>query len=290
MMSYVESNQRYGIIEAVIHLVNRDFRSLAALYQRLGFIPRDVDTKPIVVALEQALPEVLNASVGELNFKNVVNKLGDVMYKFPFSLPPYYIAIIRCLGVLEGLAIQVRPESRIIQDAYPYIASRLLTDSSPELQDALQQLIFKKGKPRYGEEDRRRMAPNLQKGAQNRFTPRHVTNNPDPALSPRHNRWERLEELLEVAGATSDYDVTLAMDQLLDYVLSDQGSEFRRIFAAELVDAVDRLGADTTSYVLRNWRALAQGTPLGPVVAPPTVGLAGVGGVVHDPGMFCVHV
>jgi predicted unusual protein kinase regulating ubiquinone biosynthesis (AarF/ABC1/UbiB family) len=47
-------------------------------------------------------------SVGELNFKNVINKLGDVMYKFPFSLPPYYIAIIRCLGVLEGLAIQVR--------------------------------------------------------------------------------------------------------------------------------------------------------------------------------------
>lgn len=47
-------------------------------------------------------------SVGELNFKNVINKLGDVMYKFPFSLPPYYIAIIRCLGVLEGLAIQVQ--------------------------------------------------------------------------------------------------------------------------------------------------------------------------------------
>lgn len=51
---------------------------------------------------------MLNASVGELNFKNVVNKLGDVMYTFPFSLPPYYIAIIRCLGVLEGVAIQVR--------------------------------------------------------------------------------------------------------------------------------------------------------------------------------------
>jgi hypothetical protein len=148
MMSYVESNQRYGIIEAVIHLVNRDFKSLASLYQRMGFIPDDVDTRPIIVALEDALPEVLNASVGELNFKNVINKLGDVMYKFPFSLPPYYIAIIRCLGVLEGLAIQVRPESRIIQDAYPYIASRLLTDSSPELQDALQQLIFKRGKPR----------------------------------------------------------------------------------------------------------------------------------------------
>ncbi|CAN0513916.1 unnamed protein product, partial [Discosporangium mesarthrocarpum] len=65
------------------------------------------DTAPIVAALEDALPDVLNASVGELNFKNVINKLGDVMYTYPFSLPPYYIAIIRCLGVLEGVAIQV---------------------------------------------------------------------------------------------------------------------------------------------------------------------------------------
>ena len=256
MMSYVESNQRYGIIEAVIHLVNRDFKSLASLYQRLGFIPTDVDTRPIIVALDSALPEVLNASVDELNFKNVINKLGDVMYKFPFSLPPYYIAIIRCLGVLEGLAIQVDPGSRIISDAYPYIASRLLTDSSPELQAALHKLIFKKGRP----------------------------------------RWERLEQLLEVAGSTSDYDVTLAMDQLLDYILSEQGSEFRRIFAAELVEAVDQLGADTTSYMLKNWRALAQATPLAPVLAvavPTAVGATTTAsnmvdeeGRVHLPGIY----
>ena len=51
--------------------------------------------------------QVLNSAVGEFNFKNVISKLGDVMYKFPFSLPPFYIAIIRCMGVLEGLAIQV---------------------------------------------------------------------------------------------------------------------------------------------------------------------------------------
>ncbi len=98
------------------------------------------------------------------------------------------------------------------------------------------------------------------------------------------HRWDRLEQLLEVAGATSDYDVTAAMDQLLDYVLSEQGAEFRRIFAAELVDAADRLGADTTDYVLRNWRTLAQSTPLAPVVLPPEPGAA-----AHDPGT-CVFV
>jgi len=108
----------------------------------MGSIPQEVDTAPIVAASENALPDVLNAAVGDFIFKNVIRKLGDVVYKFPFSLPPFYIAIIRCLGVLEGLAVQADGNFRIINEAYPYIAARLLTDPSEDLQRALQQLLF----------------------------------------------------------------------------------------------------------------------------------------------------
>ena len=76
-------------------------RIVVVFLQWLGFVPAEVETAPIAVALEAALPNVLNASVSELNFKSVVDKLGDVMYKYKFSLPPFYIALIRCLGVLE---------------------------------------------------------------------------------------------------------------------------------------------------------------------------------------------
>ncbi len=62
MVSYVEASQRYSIIEAVVHMVNRDFNALAELYRRMGFIPSDVNTAPIVDALEKALPDVLKCS------------------------------------------------------------------------------------------------------------------------------------------------------------------------------------------------------------------------------------
>jgi len=110
MMSYAAPEQRNGFLLAVVHIVNRDWGELVRVYQRLGFIPEGTDVTPIEVALEKALPDVLNADITELNFKNVVGKLGDIMYTYPFSLPPFYIAIIRCLGVLEGVAIQVRTE------------------------------------------------------------------------------------------------------------------------------------------------------------------------------------
>lgn len=210
MMSEVEPAQRYGIIEAVVHMVNRDFDALANLYVRLGFLPPETNLEPIIEALNSALPDVLGASVGELNFKSVIDKLGSVMYQYPFRLPAYYTAIIRCLGVLEGVAIQVDPNFKILNESYPYIASRLLTDPAPELQEALQCLLFDEGRP----------------------------------------RWNRLESLLDSASSAGDYDVSLAAEQLLTFLLSPRGKLARYNLADELTEELDRLGLDLTQYYL----------------------------------------
>jgi len=226
MMSTLAPEQRYGIIEAVVHIVNRDFEALAALYQRLGFVPEEVETAPIALALESALPNVLNASVSQLNFKSVVDKLGDVMYKYRFSLPPFYIAIIRCLGVLEGVALQVDSDFAIIKSAYPFIASRLLTDRSPQLQSALMALIFNEGRL----------------------------------------RWDRLEALLSSAAGTSDYDAVDAIEQIADYLLSPIGEPLLMALTEEVVETLDLLGAETAAYIYALAAQIASGTPVTEVV------------------------
>jgi predicted unusual protein kinase regulating ubiquinone biosynthesis (AarF/ABC1/UbiB family) len=80
MMSFADRTQRNGFLLAVVHIVNRDWGELVRLYRKLGFIPEGTDLTPIETALEDALPDVLSADITELNFKNVVNKLGDIMY------------------------------------------------------------------------------------------------------------------------------------------------------------------------------------------------------------------
>jgi len=216
MMSYAAANQRNGFLLAVVHLVNGDWNELVKLYVKMGFIPSETDLKPIEIALEQALPDVLNADVSELNFKNVINKLGDVMFRYPFSLPPFYIAIIRCLGVLEGLAIQVDPQTRVISEAYPYIASRVLTDSQNDLQEALQRLA--------------------------------LTNDGQV-------RWDRLYELLEKANGTAGYDITKALEKITSYLISNDGEFILNELADEIVDATDNLGTETVSYFISASRA-----------------------------------
>jgi hypothetical protein len=124
--------------------------------------------------------------------------------------------------VLEGVAIQVDPKFKILNESYPYIASRLLTDPAPELQEALQALLFD---------------------------------------AEGHPRWSRLESLLENAAATDDYDVSLAVEQLISFLLSPKGKVIRYTLADDLTNELDLLGADLSRYYLS--MAIQAGSALG---------------------------
>ena len=80
MMSTLAERQR-RTVESVIHMVNRDFEALAALYGELGFIAEGTDPRRSP-RRSTALPDVLNNTMRELNLKSVFERLGDVMYDF----------------------------------------------------------------------------------------------------------------------------------------------------------------------------------------------------------------
>jgi predicted unusual protein kinase regulating ubiquinone biosynthesis (AarF/ABC1/UbiB family) len=208
MMSQVKDYQRYGLLEAIVHLINRDFDGLARDFVKLEFLTPDTDLTPIIPAFS----EVFNGSMGtsgtnvaELDFKSITDQLSGVMYEYPFQVPAYYALILRSLVTLEGIAVVVDPEFKVMSKAYPYVAKRLLTDAAPELRASLQDLLFKDG----------------------------------------YFRWNRLENLLNNARGNEDYDLNLVLNQAIDFLLSDRGSYIRDQLADEIVHGLDGLGQST---------------------------------------------
>ncbi len=47
------------------------------------------------------------------------------------------------LAVLEGIAITFNPDYKVLGSTYPWIARKVLTDSSPQLKSSLQTLLYK---------------------------------------------------------------------------------------------------------------------------------------------------
>lgn len=209
MMSEVKTYQRYGLIEAVVHLVNRDFEGLGQDYIKLEFLTPETDLTPIIPALATVFNNALGASVAELNFKSITDQLSRVMYEYPFKVPAYYALIIRSLVTLEGIAINVDPDFKVLSKAYPYIAKRLLTDPSVELRTSLRDLLFKDGS----------------------------------------FRWNRLENLLNNAKQSDDYDVDRVLDQTLDFLFSERGEFIRDRLVDEVVNSLDILGRNTINQI-----------------------------------------
>lgn len=87
IMSETPPSARNAIIAHVVHLVNRDYTAMAEDYYALGFLPRTVDVRPIVPALEAFFDDVLSATVSELNFSTLVEGLGAILYAYPFTVP-----------------------------------------------------------------------------------------------------------------------------------------------------------------------------------------------------------
>jgi aarF domain-containing kinase len=49
------------------------------------------------------------------------------------------------LAVLEGIAIGISPNYKVLGSTYPWIARKILTDSSPQLKSSLQNLLYEEG-------------------------------------------------------------------------------------------------------------------------------------------------
>ncbi|MDB9525454.1 AarF/ABC1/UbiB kinase family protein [Oscillatoria sp. CS-180] len=209
MMSQVKPYQRYGLIEAVVHMVNRDFEGLASDYVKLEFLTPDTDLTPIIPALTEVFSNALGASVAELNFKSITDEFSALMYEYPFRVPAYYALIIRSLVTLEGIAINVDPDFKVLSKAYPYVAKRLLTDPSPQLRSSLQDLLFKDG----------------------------------------DFRWNRLENLLRNASDSDDYDMEKVINQTVDFLFSERGEFIRDRIADEVAKELDRLGQNVVQTV-----------------------------------------
>jgi aarF domain-containing kinase len=145
LMTEITDNQKYGMIEAIAHLLNRDYSEIGKDFINLDFIPEGTDTRPIVPALTKVFDVALaGGGAKSINFQELAADLAQITFDYPFRIPPYFALVIRAISVLEGIALVGNPNFAIIDEAYPYIARRLMTDDSPRLKAALKYMVYGK--------------------------------------------------------------------------------------------------------------------------------------------------
>tara|TARA_Y100001968_G_scaffold99292_1_gene89310 strand:- start:4121 stop:5767 length:1647 start_codon:yes stop_codon:yes gene_type:complete len=144
MMDSISEEDRLTLTGAIVHLINNDFESVAKDFQKLGFLSKEQDLKPLIPVLKEVLGSAIGKDVASFNFKEITNKFSELMFDYPFRVPARFALIIRAVISQEGLALRLDPDFKIIDLAYPYVAKRLLTSDTNEMLNILLDVIFDK--------------------------------------------------------------------------------------------------------------------------------------------------
>ncbi|WP_404790031.1 ABC1 kinase family protein [Altericista sp. CCNU0014] len=196
MMDQLNQETKETLVDALVHLVNKDYERLAQDFVRLGFLTPDTDITPIVPALECVFADVVGSSVGEFNFKIATDRFSDLMFQYPFRIPAKFALIIRSLVTQEGVALCLNPNFKIVEVSYPYIAKRLLTEESPAFRRRLIEVLFKDGK----------------------------------------FQWERLENMIAIARSDKSFDLVPTAQMGLQYLFSEESQFLRRQIVLALTE------------------------------------------------------
>jgi len=187
MMDQLNQDTKETLVNAVVHLINQDYATLAADFVKLGFLTPDTDIEPIIPALEAVLGDALGAKVRDFNFKTITDRFSALMYDYPFRVPAKFALIIRSLVTQEGVALSLNPDFKIVDIAYPYVARRLLKGETASLRRRLLEVLFKDGK----------------------------------------FQWQRLENLLQIARNDEDFDILPTASLGLQFLMSEEGHYIR---------------------------------------------------------------
>jgi predicted unusual protein kinase regulating ubiquinone biosynthesis (AarF/ABC1/UbiB family) len=196
MMDQLDEPLKEALVDALVHLINKDYEQLAKDFVTLGFLTPSTDITPIIPALEAVFDDVIGKSVGDFNFKVVTDKFSGLMYEYPFRVPAKFALIIRSVVTQEGLALTLNPNFKIVEIGYPYIARRLLTGESESLRRRLLEVLFKDGK----------------------------------------FQWQRLENMIQIARTDRNFDVLPTAQLGMQYLMSADGAYLRRLIVMSLTE------------------------------------------------------
>merc|ERR1719183_1943499 len=165
LVSSLQQEDMDQIVSAIIHLANKDYAALVDDFISLGILPPDCDRPKVIPLMDKALSPYVKGGGAQKYEEEVERMYGidgtaqgsvggfqamtqdalTVLNDIPFTIPPYFALIARAVVTLEGVALQANPDYGLIMEAYPFVARKLLRDDRPEVQRALQDVLYNGG-------------------------------------------------------------------------------------------------------------------------------------------------
>jgi len=136
MVIEVPPSHRWAWANCLVNLVRCDYDKVLDNLTDIGFFPEDCPRDVILPVMSRLWAEMVKCGSSTQKRKQVVRTCFDeiriLVTKFDFNLPDYYLALVRALLTLEGIALAADCEFDIFQATFPVAVRALASAPSQE--------------------------------------------------------------------------------------------------------------------------------------------------------------
>ena len=138
LLTIVTPGHRHGMLSSILHMSSGDWNGFVEDMDRMELLKPTVDKK----VLGSDLGEMMGGSSFN-NFKKLLKVMAILGLKYKFTLPPYYVLVVRSLATLEGIALQVDADFKIVSAAVPQALYIILNSKRSFPSEVLESFLLK---------------------------------------------------------------------------------------------------------------------------------------------------
>jgi predicted unusual protein kinase regulating ubiquinone biosynthesis (AarF/ABC1/UbiB family) len=136
---------KQGLANSLLHVLQREYRSLVDDFVELGFLDEGVDRDQLADELTPILEKRFAQGMTRIRFREVLFDFSDVVWRYPFRLPTEFTYVMRALLTLEGVALTINPKFNFIDATMPF-AHRIILKNSATMGKAIIREVFTEGR------------------------------------------------------------------------------------------------------------------------------------------------
>lgn len=145
MVGRLSPELKQHLVNAFMHVIQHDYRSLIDDFVGMGFLNDDVDREALYADLSPIIDARFAEGMTKVRFRKMLFDFSDVCWRYPFRLPSEFTFVMRALLTLEGVALSINPDFNFIDAAMPF-AQRLLMKNNGVIGNAILKEVFTDGK------------------------------------------------------------------------------------------------------------------------------------------------
>ena len=121
MSGRVDTYVRDRIVDFYLGVLNRDTDAILDALIAIGTLGPEADREVMGELIEVAIEDARGRDVERYRVQQVVRRIEDSIYEFPFRLPAHLALVIRVATVVEGVCVTLDPEYDFVAIASEYL-------------------------------------------------------------------------------------------------------------------------------------------------------------------------